>query len=212
MRILLSIFIAAFVILTPVTTAASVDVSKLIKLSPENNANCIEYYIYKKALYCSTTVQAPQTIDASLIHAEKLNIAFDKRPWQIAWGKQTPMITTIEYIPDGEDINNWHELVTSQYFPGLQDQITPLQYALSIIQDLKDTGYQTIIQFLQKTPNQVIFEFRIESPQNQRQDELQMIKSDQNGIYVLHYVIKNADMGQPNRDKWLQNLKASNIK
>lgn len=212
MRKLLYVVFVSHLILTSFTATAAVDVNKLVKITPENKAKCVEYYHYKGELYCSTVAQDSQPIDARLKDEEKLDIVFDDRPWQMVWGKQTPEMTTIEYVPNGDNINDWHELVTSQFFPGLQDKITPLQYAELIIQKIKDAGYRSIIKFFQKSNDQVIFEFRIESPDNQKQDELQMIRSDDKGIYVLHYVIKNADMGQKNRETWLQNLKDSKIK
>ena len=193
-------------------TATAIDVSKLAPITPENRADCVEYYHYKGELYCSTVAQDSQPIDAGLKDAEKLKIVFDTRPWQLAWGKQTPEMTMIEYVPNGDNINDWHELVTSQFFPGLQEKTTPLQYAELIIQKMKEAGYKPVIKFFQKSNDQVIFEFRIAAPENQKQDELQLIRSDDQGIYVLHYVIKEADMGQKNRDVWLQNLKNSKIK
>ena len=90
--------------------------------------------------------------------------------------------------------------------------ISPKQFAELFIQKLKDSDYNPIVSFLEDTSDQVIFEFRIEQPSNQIQDELQMITQDNQGLYVLNYVIKKADMGQENRQKWLQNLKNSSVK
>ncbi len=202
----------AHLMLTSLTATAAVDTSKLIKVTPQNTTNCVEYYHYKRELYCSTLAQNTQPVDASLKDQEKLEIVFDDRPWQLAWGKQTPEITTIEYVPNGDNINDWHELVTSQFFPGLQEKTTPLQYSEAVIQNIKEAGFYPIVKFFEKSKAQVIFEFRIESPDNQKQDELQLVRSDDKGIYVLHYVIKKADMGQEKREAWLQNLKSSNIK
>ncbi len=125
----------------------------------------------------------------------------------MAWGNKTSIGTTIEYIPAGDDINHWHELVTSQFFPGLQKKTSLKQFANTLVENLKALGYQPIVEYLEDTEDRVILEIRIEQPQNQVQDELEMLIKDNNGIYLLHYAIKIGDMGEKNRQKWLKNLK-----
>lgn len=200
-------------IMIPIAALASpIDPSTLVKVTPGNDPRCVEYYIYKDEIYCSTTAQSSQPVDPNIKQYEKLNIVFDDRPWKMAWGNKDETGMTVEYVPNGEDVEHWNELVTSQFFPGLQDKATLKEFAENFIQDLKDAGYDPLISFLQESEDQVIFEFRIEHPENQIQDELEMITKDNKGIYLLHYVIKKADMGQENRDKWFQNLKDSTIK
>jgi hypothetical protein len=206
------ICLALFLFYSISTQAATIDPTKLIKVTSDNNAKCVEYYSRQNELFCSTTALQSQSIDPKLLQHEKLNIMFDDRYWQAAWGKNEPNITTIEYVPNGESINNWNELITSQFFPGLQEKVTPKQFAERILENLKSSGYNPIVTFHEDTSNQVIFEFRIDKPANQIQDELQMVTKDKNGLYVLHYVIKKSDMGKTDREKWVKNLKNSTIK
>lgn len=110
----------------------------------------------------------------------------------------------------GDDINYWHELVTSQFFPNLE--ISPKEFADKFIEKIKSLGLNPIITFHRNTPDQVIFEFRIEAPSNQAQDELQMISKGKDGLYILHYVIKEPSMSKKQRETWLKNLSQSSIK
>lgn len=112
----------------------------------------------------------------------------------------------------GESIENWNELITSQFFPGLEQKVTPKEFADSFVERLKSAGYKPIVHFFKATPTQVIFEYRIEQPKNQAQDEIVMLTYDNKGLYMLHYVVKKADMGQDNRKKWVNNLEKSSIK
>ncbi len=105
-----------------------------------------------------------------------------------------------------------HAAPPSQFIPTTEKNMTPRYFADFAINGIKTAGFNPIVKLIKDTPNQVIFEFRIESPQNQVQDELQMITKTTNGIYLLHYVIKKADMGQQTRDKWLGLLQRSRIK
>lgn len=191
---------------------AGVDPQSLIKVTQENNAECVEFYTYKNALYCTNEpTSGSSVVDPKIKDYETQTIIFDDRPWQAVWGKKTDEITTVEYIPAGNNINQWHELVTSQFIPGIQNTITPKQYMDVAIKQLKDAGFQPIINVINDTPQQVIFEFRIFSPENFKQNELQIVKRGNDGLYIIHYVIKEADMGKLNREKWINNMQKSQI-
>lgn len=192
--------------------AYAIDTTSLVKVTSDNDAKCVEYYTYQGEMYCSTKAQSTNSVDPSIKKYERLNIQFDDRPWQLAWGKKSPESTTVEYVPNGADINQWNELITSQVFPGLQEKVTLKQFAELFIQRLKNLGYEPTVTFIEDNKNRVIFEFRIKEPENQVQDELQMVTKDNNNLYVLHYTIKKADMGQKEREKWVKNLKGSSIK
>jgi hypothetical protein len=191
---------------------AAVNASDLVKVTGKLDQKCVEYYTYNGESYCSLKPISGQVVDPAFREYETQNIVFDDRPWQAAWGKKSEYGVDIEYVPMGEDINDWHELITSQFYPGLQKLTTPKQFAYKMIAGLKEKGFDPVITVHQKTPDEFIYEFRIEKPAAQAQDELQMIRSNNKGIYILHYVIKKSDMGDASREKWLKNLKASTIK
>ncbi len=190
----------------------AIDESDLVKITGKMNEKCVEYYTYKGDAYCSTKAFDAQPVDPHILNDETQHIVFDHRPWKAAWGKKSGDQIMIEYVPMGDDINHWHELVTSQFFPGLENDITPKQFSEIFLQELKKSGFNPIVTYYENTPQQVIFEFRIDQPTNQIQDELQKITKGENGLYVLHYAIKQLDMGKERRDKWIQNFKASTIK
>ncbi len=190
---------------------AAVDPNTLVKVSPENTKKCVEYYNFQGDMYCSTTPQGPSTVDPAVKKYEKLKITFDHRPWKIGWGEKNETIQTVEYVTGDESVENWSELITSSYMPGMQKKVTPIEWAENMIDQLKNTGFKMDIHYIKKSPSQVIFEFRVLEPENQQQDELQMITGDDTGIYVLHYVIKKTDMGDEAREKWIKNLENSTI-
>lgn len=190
--------------------AAAIDPSTLIKVDKANNPKCVEYYNYQGSIYCSTkALNSKTTVDPNLRNYEKQQLVFDDRLWQPAWGKNSEEITTIEYVPAGDDVENWQELVTSQFMPGLQNQITAPQYVDSIIEQLKNSGLNAKINIIESNPDQVLFEFHILSPENLKQDEIQLITKGTDGFYILHYAYKKSDMGDKNREKWIKILKES---
>src|SRR6188508_1582931 len=83
------------------TAQAAIDPAALVKVTSENNPNCVEYYEYKGESYCSTKALQTDPVDPKLKSYEKQKVVFDDRAWQPVWGKKTPVITTLEYVPAG---------------------------------------------------------------------------------------------------------------
>lgn len=192
---------------------AEINMDSLIKIDNQSNPKCVEYYNVEGDMYCSTKPLNPNgNIDPKLKDYEKQHVVFDNRIWQAIWGQKSDTITTIEYIPAGGNIDDWQELVTTQFIPNLQEKISLSQYANSIMDNLRKTGLNPVISVIDNNPNEILFEFRINAPTNMQQNELQKVMLGKDGFYVLHYVIKQPDMGDANRQKWLQNLRNSGIK
>ncbi|MFO2511837.1 hypothetical protein SCJ01_04335 [Legionella pneumophila serogroup 2] len=184
---------------------------ELVRVNKENNPKCVEFVTYKGELYCSIAPLTDSSADSQVIHYEKQIIRFDDRPWMIAWGKKTDKVVTVEYIPVGDNINNWKELITSQFIPGLTN-MTPAQFGNQFLYNLNKSGVKYVVHVIEEQPNLLIFEFKIQEPANLQQDEILKITKGKDGIYVLHYAIKKSDMTKENRDKWIKNLKNSFIK
>ncbi|KTD65665.1 hypothetical protein [Legionella spiritensis] len=194
-----------------VTSYAKINPSNLIKVDKETDVKCAEYYNYNGELYCSTTLLQPQKKPIDLRKVEKQIIVFDERPWRAAWSRKTDSDTTIEYLPEGDKIEQWHELVTSQSMPGLQDTLTPGEFSQKITDYLNHSGLDPVINIISESPDQVLLEFHILHPKQLKQHELQLITKGSDGIYVLHYVIKEAPMEKSNREKWIKLLKKSKV-
>lgn len=203
LRLTLSLYLTFFLL----NAQAEIDPNKLIKVTKDNAPSCVEYYNYKGEIYCSTTVQNTSPMNPEIKNYETQKITFDNRPWKVVWGKKTEEITVVEYVPANDNIEHWQELVTSQFIPGLQTRINIKQYIDSIINNLKESGFKPTVTIIEETPEHALFEFRIASPENMQQDELQFVTKGKDGFYILHYVIRKEDMGQSNREKWIELLK-----
>lgn len=183
----------------------------VVKVTKENNPDCIEYITYQNQMYCSLVALSTANIDPQVLTYETQNIQFDKRAWKAAWGQKTNAASTVEYIPVGDNIDRWSELVTSQYLPGLAD-VSAKEFKNRFIANLKKSGITYSVITIDEQPNQIIFEFKVTVPANLQQDEIQKIIKGKDGIYVLHYAVKKADMSKANRQKWIENLKKSTVK
>ena len=122
LKIAVMMLLSGLIVFATLSAAyAAIDPASLEKVSGNTNPKCVEYYNYKGELYCSTSAQLPATVDPAVKDYETQIIRFDERPWYVAWGKKAPYITTVEYVPSGSSIDDWHELVTSQFAPGIQN-------------------------------------------------------------------------------------------
>lgn len=182
-----------------------------VRVTKENNPNCAEYFNYKGDMYCSVMTVSSKPIDPQLLTYEKQEIHFDNRVWKAVWGEHKEAVTAIEYIPMGQNINHWKELLTSQFFPGLSE-VSAKEFANQFLSDLKKTGVIYTSNIIANQPKLVILEFQIKQPKNLQQDELQKIVKTEEGMFVLHYAVKGSDMGEKNRKAWLKRLNASVLK
>ncbi|HAZ7572684.1 hypothetical protein OQJ02_11280 [Legionella sp. PATHC032] len=183
----------------------------LIKVNKDNNPKCVEFVTYQGELYCSVVPLTDSSTDSQVINYEKQIVRFDDRPWKIVWGKKTDQVVTVEYIPVGDDINDWKELITTQFMPGFT-HMTPTRFGNEFLYNLNKSGVKYIVNVIEEKPELLIFEFKVQEPANLQQDEILKITKGKDGIYVLHYAIKKSDMTKENRDKWIKNLKNSFIK
>lgn len=181
-----------------------------VKLTKDNNPKCVVFVIYQGERYCSLTPLDNNPVDPKLLNNPLQNIQFDNRPWKAAWGEKTPEITTVEYIVIGDDINNWKEIITSQFMP--IKQVSPSELGDSFLSRLKQTGAIYTVNTIENSANQLIFEYKVLKPVNLQQDEIVKITQGKDGLYILHYAIKGADMDEANRQKWIENIKKSTLK
>jgi hypothetical protein len=208
LKSILGLLICSPLCAAPVNTDLPADA---VKVTKENNPNCVEYYNYKGTMYCSLMTINTKPMDPTLLTYEKQAIQFDNRAWKAVWGEHKEAITTIEYIPVGQQINHWNELITSQFIPGLSE-VSAKEFANRFLSDLKKTGVIYSSKIMYQQPTTVILEFQVKQPKNLQQDELQKIVKTNEGMFVLHYAIKKSDMGEKKRQDWISRLKASTLK
>lgn len=192
-------------------TAEPVLPESLVKVTKENNPKCVVFVTYKGELYCSLTALNDEQVDPDVLTYEKQKVQFDNRPWKAAWGQKSNAIATVEYIPVGDSIDAWKELVTTQFLPGFQE-VTPAEFKKRFLANLNKSGITYTTNTIEEKPGELIFEFKVTVPVNLQQDEIQKIVQGKDGLYILHYAIKKADMSKENREKWINNLQKSSLK
>ena len=83
----LDLFLSVSLLSYSLVASAAIDPSSLIKVTSDNNSQCIEFFNYKEELYCNTDPNSiSSVVDPKIKDLEKQTIFFDERPWQAIWG------------------------------------------------------------------------------------------------------------------------------
>jgi hypothetical protein len=193
-------------------SAAGMDRSRLVPVSASNQTRCVEYYQLDEQVFCSPQpLQPRQATEPADGAGGPFKIVFDKRPWVLGW-QAADGKTIREYLPKGQDINAWKELITTNSFPGLQQRLTPEKLMLSNMATLRKTGLEPKFNILRLTPDEAFFEFSIQGIPTQNQHELQRIVRGPTGLYSLHYVVKQPVMSKADRQAWIERLSAARLR
>ncbi|WPY01277.1 hypothetical protein Trichorick_01186 [Candidatus Trichorickettsia mobilis] len=149
---------------------------------------------------------------------EEAKPVFDDRKWMLAWSKfqnssGTGKPVFDEYVISGETVDNWSELVTVQFFPGLNKDINldvfEAQNKASLTAVCPNVDWQSLYQ----KPNERMWLFTSKDCSGQPdQSELAKVVKTDEGIHFFHYAIKKAPMPELTKETWKQNLISIQIK
>jgi len=148
---------------------------------------------------------------------DEVILVFDNREWELGWSQNkdasgNDKSVFEEYILKGENIDNWSELVTIQFFPGLNKDTTLDVYEAVNKQGIISVCPNTVWDSYEQQKDERSWYFTIKNCQGQPdQSELARCIKTGKGIYVFHYAIKKAPMPEELRQIWMKNLKAIKI-
>ncbi len=130
--------------------------------------------------------------------------------WTLGNSQEDDNLELAEYVTKGENVNNWTQLLTIQKFKfPIKEEITPKKFAEFEITQLQGhKEFKIVTNIIDANKSQAFMEFQVQSPKAEQQHELQrIIKTPDNKLIIIHYVIKKDDMGNKEKTKWLDALK-----
>jgi len=194
----LSIGLATFTISTFSFTA----LAQIQPSTASNSKKCIQYFEINGKSYCSNQAIAPSPSMKEAVDKEHNSFTFDGRKWKLGWWNEDAQKPMLEYSLASETPNTWTELVTSQFFPGLQNKITPEQFMKLMLGETLKRGFQAKAKVYAQNPHSILYEWRVDNHPVENQDELIRIMSNSQGLYVLHYASRPT-MSDDRRKAWL---------
>lgn len=152
------------------------------------------------SFYCQAQAPAPSPTDS---------LSIGGKEWRLRYKAETNETKILEFVTNSETINKWTELITFQKFKyKFPKTVAPMSFADKEIANIKEKGYKYTYTSFDSTPLEATIEFRILTPLDQQQDEIQrIVKTPDDELIVLHYAIKKSDMGDMERSKWVSVLK-----
>ncbi|MCC6758925.1 MAG: hypothetical protein IT395_04790 [Candidatus Omnitrophica bacterium] len=142
-------------------------------------------------------------------------IPFDGRNWIVGSHDANEQQSITEYVPEGETVDNWTELVTISEFFGLQDQITPTQLMTSMMQMAEEncSGVKKNILQTEGTES-ILFEWetkgcKAEIPGGSAPEfDISRIIVGKDRIFIMQHASKKA-LTAEKRDQWIMIISSS---
>ena len=148
----------------------------------------------------------------NLAFAAAVKPVFDQRQWKLGFAKQTKTDSIQEYILKADKIENWSELVTIQFFPGLQKRMDLATFANTTRKSITHICPEVTWETIANTQNESIWFFAIKDCKGQQdQSEIARVVVTNDGIHVFHYAVKQLAMSASKKQEWLKNLRAIQI-
>lgn len=165
-----------------------------------------------KILLCLALL-LPQAALADEWHESiKLNFAIDEKDWELGWSNKSSEVYILEFVPKGDNVEHWKELITFEFYPGLQKKINCEEFALGFVKQFRQNEPNLKVMYYLNKPNDVIFEWVLnDSAKNPDQDEMDRIILGEEGIHMIHYVKKTKSLSEAERTKWLNFLKSATL-
>ena len=138
-----------------------------------------------------------------LAYAESLTIR--GKAWRLDYSGQDPFHIINEYVPAGETVNNWSQLITKELLPA--PAVTPREYVsryIAMLDSKVPSGVHIHHRILKFDRQSVLFEWWINGPSNYAQHEYYklVIKSGQSQI--ARYTTKRLSTVNRNRAFWIR--------
>lgn len=153
---------------------------------------------------------APSASDSNLSdNGSDVKLQFDDRNWNLVDQKKDPNKYILYYTP--EDTKN--ELLTVA-FRGDMAGTTPQQFAAIMEQTIRKRANGNLNwNVFNKRNNELMSEIIVQNDSTfGSQHGLYRIIATENGIYSIHYAIKEAPTSQENRQKWIDLLLKAEVK
>ncbi len=146
---------------------------------------------------------------------ETVEAVFDERQWTPAFENYNPEKKAVikEYVPEGETKDSWREMVTLQFFEGLQKKVTIEQFLQKVQGGLQKVcpgvGWTTV----SSSETEAVYEWNLKGCAGQPdQTEIARVMAGEEGVHVWHYAAKDPDLSIDKKKEWIDRLNLYRIK
>jgi len=141
---------------------------------------------------------------------ERWSFSFDSRQWQVGYQAANPQEAIREYVLSGQTVQNWSELVTSQYFAR---DIAPRVLFEQFRRNISHGCPSLRVAIIEESSDTIIFEWQLDGCQGfPAQHEIRRIATGRTGTLTLSFVEKTRQLTAEKRSTWISIIKGANVR
>lgn len=133
----------------------------------------------------------------------------NKNQWKIGYEAAAGGAAIVEFVSNGETVEDWSQLLTVQYFSNQalgNTPISPQDFAeeIRLISEQKFENIEWNV--IKKSPNDIVYEWILPKgfEENPPQDEIVKILKTSSGLFRIAYTKKVASLTPEERTRWTE--------
>jgi len=148
---------------------------------------------------------------ATSVPLETVHIPAPHQGWKVGYAKDRPgQGNIVEYVRKGENIENWSELITIQFFENSTDTPTDLMSKLKT--SMNNRCQSTFWKEIEEDEASILYEWKINNCKtNPDQHEIARIFKGNDGLHRAAYTIKTSNIENKKKEDWIKHLKMSYV-
>lgn len=140
----------------------------------------------------------------------------DGNNWKLGYQFAKNGIALYEFVPKGETVENWSELITSHYISYvIYPKTTPIEKIAEInLNGVKNHCSHFTSNYIEKTEESVIYQWEIKDCGkgiDADQVEIARIVKGNYGFNSIHYAVKTSNLSSAKRNQMLKAVESSQI-
>jgi hypothetical protein len=147
----------------------------------------------------------------SSVPSEKWVVDFGTERWKLGSSEANHVMRVIEYVPEGQSVDAWKELVTDGFVAGRFETTTKFIQISAQSLSRRVDGFQSKVIY--DTGAEALWEWwHADSGQWPAEDQLEVVKYYPTGILTLAYVRKGPPMSDDEKERWIERLKNAKLR
>jgi len=146
---------------------------------------------------------------------EKHRITFtvpDSTEWAEVWNLPVLQQRVVTYVPQGESVDDWSEIITVQFFN--LSLTEPAEFVALFEQNVKEACAEATLNIIDQSPTQVTWEWRLptDSVTGEPQHEITRIIRADDGWFRVAYTKRVPKLSDGDRSAWVAAIETAKVK
>ena len=153
--------------------------------------------------------------NVAVLAGETVQAVFDERQWKLGLENFNPEKKAVikEYVPDGQTVEAWNELITLQFFEGLQNKVSVAHFLEEVQGGLRIACPSVQWSTVSEAEKEAVYRWSIQGCSGQLdQTEITRVVAGQEGMHIWHYAAKDPKLPLGKQKEWIDRLNEFRLK